>query len=160
MKFITVVVAFLVTFGFAVFLTTLLGANNRSQFPAIENNSTAREISAFIKQDVENGYEMDMAALSGASLFEYSEAVSAYVTVAEAAEDVNFPPDFRFAWQAHMSAWHKHADFLENRTSGKDFYEKEIYRNYSNQREEIKRTWLEVLDISKKYGAVIPQNAY
>ena len=103
MKFITAVVAFSVTFGFAAFLTTLLGANQQLHFQAIENNQTAKDISAFIQQDVDNGEEMDSIAESATSLAEYSQAVTDYVDASESMEDVNLPTDFRLAWQDHMN---------------------------------------------------------
>lgn len=160
MKFITAIVAFSITFGFSAFLTNLLAADYHLQFETAGNNRTGQQISAFLRQDIENGRKMDTFCKASASLPKYSEAVNEYVETSEALEDVNFPPDFRFAWQAHMKAWRSHADFLESHYSRKDFYEQQTYQIYSNQTGEINRTWLKVLDIGKKYGAVIPSNAY
>jgi len=160
MKFITAIVAFSVTFGFSAFLTDLLGANNRLYFQTAETNRTGKEITSLLEQDIENGQASAAVYRSGASLSEYSESVSSYVDASESIEDVNLPPDFRFAWQAHMNAWRRHADFLKsNDFSREGFYERDFFLNYSNQSAEIERTWLIVLDIGRKYGAVIPPNA-
>lgn len=161
MKFITAIVAFSITFGFSAFVAELFGANGQLHSSAGENNRTGQEISSLLRQDIENGQEMDAACQSGASFYEYSEAVSEYAADSAAIEDVNLPPDFRFAWQAHMDAWRGHADFLEqNNYRSEELTEIEFFQKYSKQTSEIKRTWLNVLNIAKKYGAVIPPNAY
>ncbi len=161
MKFITAVAAFAVTFGFSAFLTNFLGLSNQSQFQTARTNRTGQEISSFLQQDIENGEEMDAVCESVGSISEYSEAVGEYADASGAMEDVNFPPDFRFAWQAHMNAWRSHADFLDsNDFSSSELTEKEFLQAYTNQRVEIERTWLNVLNIGKKYGAIIPPNAY
>ncbi len=160
MKFITAIVAFSVTFGFSAFLTELLGANNRLHFQTTEATRTGQEISSLLEQDIANGQESEAVYRSGASLSEYSESVSNYVDASESIEDVNLPPDFRFAWHAHMNAWRNHAEFL--RSSGlsrEELYERDFFLTYLNQNHEIERTWLNVLDIGRKYGAVIPPNA-
>ena len=161
MKFITAIVAFSITFVFSAFLTDLLGANNRLQFQAAGTTRTGQEIASLLKQDIANGEESARVYQSGASLFEYAEAVGNYVDASESIEDVNLPPDFRFAWQAHMNAWRNHADFLKsNSFSNEGFYERDFHLIYKNQSNEITRTWWNVLEIGKKYGAVIPPNAY
>lgn len=160
MKFITAVVVFSVTFGFAAFVTTLLGANQRLHYYAIENNSTSNQISAFIQRDVDNGQEMDIVAQYSPSLFEYSQAVQQYVDSSESMEDVNMPPDFRFAWREHMNAWRAQSDFLNSHYSRNVFDKKEFFRIYTNQNDEIKKTWFNVLEVAKKYNAIIPENAY
>jgi hypothetical protein len=161
MKFITAIVAFSVTFGFSAFLTGLLGANNRLHFQAAETNRTGLEITSLLEQDIANGEESAEIYRSGASLSEYAESVGNYVDASESIEDVNLPPDFRFAWQAHMNAWRRHADSLKSHGfSREEFYERDFFLNYSNQSAEIERTWFNVLNIGKKYGAVIPPNAY
>ncbi len=160
MKFITAIIAFSIAFGFSAFLTDLLGANNRLHFQAAETNQTAQEISSLLEQDIENGQQIDALNPSSMTLFEYSAVVGDYVDASESIEDVNLPPDFRFAWQAHMTAWRRHADFLNiNSLSSNDLDETES-RRYASQSLEIRRTWFKVLDIGKKYGAVIPPNAY
>jgi hypothetical protein len=161
MKFITAIVAFSITFGFSAFLTGLLGANSRLHCQATQTNRTGQEITSLLEQDIENGQESAEIYRSGASLSEYAESVGNYVDASESIEDVNLPPDFRFAWQAHMNAWRRHADFLKlNDFSREGFYERDFSLKYSNQLAEIERTWFNVLDIGRKYGAVIPPNAY
>lgn len=160
MKFITAVAAFSIAFGFSAFLTRLFVPGNQSHFQTTKNKRSGQEISSLLQEDIENGREREAISQEGASVFEYSEAVNEYVDASEAIEDVNLPPDFRFAWQAHMNAWRRHADFLESNFSRKDFFEKRVFQTYLNQRDEIERTWLNVLDIGRKYGAFIPPNAY
>lgn len=161
MKFITAVVAFSIAFGVSAFITDLLGANNRLHFQAAEINRTGLEITSLLERDIANGEESASVYRSGASLFEYAESVSDYVDASESIEDVNLPPDFRYAWQAHMNAWRRHGDFLKsNDFLNEGFYDRDFSLTYSNQTDEITRTWLNVLDIGEKYGAIIPPNAY
>lgn len=161
MKFITAIVAFSITFGFSAFITDLLGANNRLDFQATGTTRAGQDISSLLKQDIANGQESARVYRSGASLSEYAQSVSNYVDASESIEDVNLPPDFRFAWQAHMNAWRSHAEFLKsNGFSREGLYELDFSLTYSNQTDEIERTWRNVLDIGKKYGAIIPPDAY
>lgn len=161
MKFITAIVAFSVTFGFSAFTAQLLGANNQLNFRAAENNRTAQEISFFLEQDIANGEEMDEICQSTDSFSEYSVAVNQYVTASESIEDVNLPPDFRFVWQAHMNAWRRHADFLKSSSYPREIISKNQFsRTFTRQDDEIKSTWLTVLNVARKYDAVIPPNAY
>lgn len=161
MKFITAIVAFSVAFGFSAFVADFLGANNQLHFHAAETNRAGQEITSLLEQDIANGQISEMVLRSDATFYEYSDSVGNYVDASEAIEDVDLPPDFRFAWQAHLNAWRKHADFLKsNAYSRNTVEENEFSRKYANQTYEITRTWWNVLDIAKKYGAVIPPNAY
>ena len=151
MKFITAIVAFSITFGFSTVLAGLLG----------ENNETAQKISSLLKQDIANGQRMDQAYHSGWSSFQFAKVVSDYVDKSQAIDDTNLPADFRVAWQAHMQAWNTHANFL-SRTScvKKKMSAEEISQTIYSQSSEIDATWLNVLRIGKRHGAVIPANAY
>lgn len=161
MKFITAVAAFSVAFGFSVLTAGFLAANNQLHAQYAENNRAGDEISSLLRQDIGNGQERSETCQSTASFFECSEAFTEYVNASTAIEDVNLPPDFRFAWQAHMSAWRRQADFLKaNSFSRNETSKSEFSRIYANQGFEIERTWFDVLDIGKKYGAVIPPDAY
>ena len=161
MKFITAIVTFSIAFGFSTFFAQLLGLNNQIHFRSSENNTTAQEISSLLTQDIANGEEMDEVCQSTDSLSEYSETVSNYVSASESIEDVNLPPDFRFAWQAHMNAWRRHADFLKLSSYPRENISKNQFsRTFARQNDEIQRTWFTVLNVAGKYDAVIPPNAY
>ncbi|HXH70143.1 MAG TPA: hypothetical protein VNI60_07425 [Pyrinomonadaceae bacterium] len=150
MKFITAVVVFSITFGFSTVLAGLFA----------ENNQTGQKISSLLQEDIQNGQEMEEMYRFASSL-DYAEAVSEYVANSQAIDDTNLPADFRFAWQAHMAAWRTHANFL-NRSDcmRKRMSEEEISQILIAQKYEIMTTWMNVLRIGIKYGAVIPPNAY
>ena len=150
MKFITAIVAFSITFGFSTVLAGLLG----------ENNQTAQRISDLLKQDIANGQQMDEIYQSNSS-FEFAEAVNEYVNSSQAIDDTNLPSDFRFVWRTHMEAWRAHADFLiRTDCMRKRMSAEETSRVTIEQKYEIITTWMNVLRIARRYGAVIPSNAY
>ncbi len=151
MKFITAVVAFSITFGFSTVLAGLLG----------ENNQTGQKISSLLERDIANGQEMEEISRFAYSPFEYAEVVTGYVDNSQAIDDTNLPPDFRIAWQTHMQAWRTHANFLNpSNCKKKKMSAAEIPHLITKQKYEITTTWLDVLRIARRHGAVIPFNAY
>ncbi len=151
LKFITAIVAFSITFGFSTALAGLFK----------EDNPTGQKISSLLERDIQNGQEMEQIAHLVASPFELAAKVGEYVDDSQAIDDADLPADFRFAWRTHMEAWRAHANFLSRsdcmrkRMSGE-----EISQTIDSQKSEIDATWLNVLRIGKRYGAVIPANAY
>jgi hypothetical protein len=151
LKFITAIVAFSITFGFSTALAGLFKANN----------PTGQKISSLLKRDIQNGQEMEQIARFASSPFDYAEEVSEYADNSQAIDDTDLPADFRFAWRTHMEAWRTHANFL-NRSScmRKRMNKEEISQIMIAQKVEIDTTWMNVLKIGVRYGAVIPPNAY
>ena len=151
MKFITAVVAFSITFGFSTALAGLFG----------ENNPTGQKISSLLEQDIQNGQEMEQIARFAPSPFEYAEEVSEYANNSQAIDDTNLPADFRVAWRTHMEAWRTYANFLNRSDSmRKRMSKEEISQIILAQKYEISVTWMNVLRIGARHGAVIPFNAY
>ncbi len=168
MKFITHIVAFSAAFIFSVLL---IGAPGGNFVFELQGNQTQRAINVLLRKDVGNGLHRDYKIQiindgnpfsEAASSFEqYAEVISEYVSESETISDDNLPPDFRAAWQTHMLTWREHANFLNQTASVKGkITSEETYQIYKAQDREITKTWLEVLQIARSYGAVIPEGAY
>lgn len=147
----------LIAFAFAFTLSTsLVGLTFDS--------GTAEKVSNFLQQDVQNGLNRDaeIYSLQADDLTSYSpEYVSVlkdYVNESGALDETGLPQDFQVAWLKHMRAWHNFNDFLTNSRNAKNGSE---YRKlYKKHNREITVTWNEVLNVSQKHGATIPDGAY
>ena len=164
MKYITALVAFSVAFGFSVLLVGVPQRNFAFQTFRIQaDTETGRQISFLLQQDEDNGRERDTnyRCASSSSTVEFSKAVNQYVRHSEAIDDAHLPTDFRYVWQTHMKAWRTQADFLrQNNLSSEKILRAEFLRTYRYQNAEINRTWFDVLEVAREYGAVIPRKAY
>jgi hypothetical protein len=162
MKYITAAFAFAVTFGFSVLVIGIPQENYAIRFFAIRaDNETGRQISFLLQRDDDNGREMDANFKFAPSPARFAEAVNQYVNDSEKIDDANLPLDFRNVWLEHLKAWRAQADFLkQSNLSDEKITEAEFLQTYRYQNAEIRRTWFDVLDVARDYGAVIPRNAY
>lgn len=162
-KHITAAVIFAATFGASVFFVGVPQTSRRTTrtFSSYADSRTAMQISLFLQQDDDNGRLMEANIKNDPSPARYAEAVSRYVSHSEELEDVNLPPDFRYAWHEHLEAWRAQAEFLQaSDLSDEAILDAEFLGTYRRQNAEIRRTWFDVLDVAEKYGAAIPEGAY
>ena len=161
-KIITALVAFFATFIFSVGLALMFTPIDQNQVVALRlgnNNRYARDISNLLRQDIQNGVDRRE------SYEEYDEAdsVAEYAQTSAQINDENLPRDFQSAWRTHMETWQNYADFLrdmENPKLRQNYTERQISLMNAEHNTKINTTWYEVLRVSRKYGTVIPANAY
>lgn len=176
-KTILSIVAFIVAFGFSVFLASFFitkpiqpiflssdyGSRSTSCFKERFMSSEARSISAFLRQDISNGrerdrniYQLKVGARTpfGENTFdEYTVIVDQYVDDADKLDTNDLPQDFQEKWEKHLKAWQDYAEFL-NDLKGENVKSSErILRSDSQFNKEIDATWYEVLRVAKTYGA-------
>ncbi|MGI8556688.1 MAG: hypothetical protein ACR2LT_10080, partial [Pyrinomonadaceae bacterium] len=99
-----------------------------------------------------------------------ADATEDYVDASQSMDSSDLPADLQQAWQAHINAWRKHADYVnEVKTIAEKYSTPEskdgkmngflFYLNngnkYNIQAAEINRTYDEVLRIAGKYGVYI-----
>jgi len=150
-KQITTLAAFIVTFAISVTIANFFTIE-QGAVVLRGNSRTAQQITTLLKQDIANGQD-------GYLNENYIISTFNYVNDSESIDDSNLPRDFQLAWRAHMRAWRKQANFLETKGS-LEFSNAAFVRAYSVNRNEINRTWWEVLRIADKHGAEIPAGAY
>ncbi len=171
MRFLSGIVAFIVTFGLSVTVVGLLFG-----FPKVESSSQVYKVSNYnssakykirnlIRRDVRNGYYRNLkvrkidgyTSMSESDLYnnsEYREAISEYVRRSSNISDAGMPEDFQYAWRNHMKAWQKQANYLNSMDYGND------YSKYSDNTNEINQTWYQVLRIAQRYGVKIYPRYY
>ncbi len=168
------IIAFVTAFSISVGIASLLQPQREehSCFWALgrnkveetfENPEVAAKITALLEEDIANGNLRDtklQQLINDAvepSEYESQKAIITreYWQVSSTIETENLPDDFVRAWQKHMQAWEKYADFLEDSTRAdyKHCGERKYHKKISD-------TWYEVLRIAKQYGAEIPEGAY
>ena len=151
LKSITAIVAFSIAFGFSALVAGLFA----------EPNVIGEEISALLRQDIANGQEVDEVYRFTTSSFEKARAVDDYAVKMELLDDNDLPADFRVAWREHKQAWRTQANFLARISYLRNkMTAAEIAQITDKQGIQIDMTWLNVLRISQKHGAVIPSNAF
>ena len=161
-KIITALVAFFATFIFSVGLALMFTPIDQNQVVALRlsnNNRYARDISNLLRQDVQNGIDRSDSDAE----YDEAESVADYAQNSAQINDENLPRDFQNAWRTHMDAWQNYADFLRDLENPKfrgNFTEKQISQMNAEHNSKINTTWYEVLRIARKYGTVIPANAY
>ena len=159
-RFITAIVAFVVTFIFSAGLVRIIFPASAVQYvftnrPQYTNRNSS-EIESFLLRDIRNGEtRMDrISSLRDTDNERYSadfaDAVMNYSITSSNMDAGRFPQDFQNAWREHMKAWRDYADFLNDT---KDFSSSKCAERHYNA--EINRTWVEVLRIGRNYGAYV-----
>ncbi|MCD9187753.1 MAG: hypothetical protein LUM44_15135 [Pyrinomonadaceae bacterium] len=176
-KTILSIAAFIVAFGFSVFLASLFmtkplqtvfvssdyGSRPTSCFKERFMSREARSISAFLRQDISNGRERDRDIYKlrvgtrtpfGETAFDdYAVIIDEYVNEANNLNANDLPQDFQEKWEKHLKAWQDYAEFL-NDLKGENVKSSErILRQDGQFNKEIDATWYEVLRVGKTYGA-------
>lgn len=165
-KHYTALFAFVATFAISA---TVAGFFKIEQgaFVLWDETKTAQKITELLSKDIANGRERILNE-------DYAITTLSYVDNSESLDDSNLPSDFRQAWRAHMKAWRSHSDFLNNtpryvevsahrtaneyRTANES--SRRVRKLFSQNVNEINRTWSKVLKIAEKHGAEIPAGAY
>lgn len=161
-KHILALVTFVVTFVSSTVLVALLfpSAFKPTIRTVVYNqrykNPMAQRMTEFLRKDINNGINRRDRFSEDRTLAVRTED---YVSASESMSYEEFPMDFQNAWEAHMRAWRKQADFLNSLDSDKYSDESMERMSYRNT-EEINRTWYEVLRIARQNGAAIPAGAY
>lgn len=166
-KSILSLIAFFTTFIFCVTLIGLPKNNFYSRFSDANYSAQNRQnVRNFLWADINRGRQRNIE--SSDDLVSLADSVESYVDEAQSSDDSNLPADLRAAWQQHMNAWREHSDFLNNVKASPDRLDSYDLGNndlnlsdaemqtYSNQSNEINRTWYEVLRVGRKYGAYVP----
>jgi hypothetical protein len=161
------IIAFLAAFSISATIASIWKPKKEERIcihQVAKNRQTAERITALLREDISNGRLRDGQLLEliekdvEPSDYEAQKAVLTrkYWQSSNSIETKDLPDDFVEAWQRHMRAWGKYADFLEN--ASETSYKQCKERKYQK---EISDTWEEVLRIAKeKYGAEIPEGAY
>ena len=161
-KIITALVAFFATFIFSVGLALMFTPIDQNQVVALKlgnHNRYARDISNLLRQDIQNGVERKEVYEENSE----AESVAEYAQNSAQINDENLPRDFQVAWRTHMNTWQNYADFLrdlENPKLRQNYNERQINQMNAEHNTKINTTWYEVLRVARKYGTVIPANAY
>ena len=128
-------------------------------------------------QDINNGRARNQELMnidgigediqSSSNIIQIAETTEEYVDESQSLDASGLPADFQQAWQAHMDAWRVQADYLNqikataekyslnNQKTG-HLFNLNSNNSYSNQSDEINRTWYQVLRVGRKYGAYVP----
>lgn len=179
-KIILSAAAFIVAFGFSVFLASLFistpavsfvtvsdhGVPNSSCLKQRYQSETALSISSLLRQDTNNGRERDRelrrvltdrrVPFGEPNFNDYAEIVDEYVNTSESLGTSGLPVDFHNAWDEHLKAWRDYRDFLNemkdfDRMSNSSTEKLERLENkYST---EIDQTWYKVLRVGRNHGA-------
>ena len=180
-KNILSLIVFSAAFVFSVMLVGLPKNNFYSKLNEAQSAGRNRQnIRTFLLTDINNGRFRDRQLLSIEGVGESFQTASNINQIAETTEEYfldaqslsasDLPPDFQAAWQAHLNAWQKQVDYLNEiketanaypadnfdaqKPSGRLFkIDSETYR--SND-EEIEQSWYQVLRVGRKYGAYVP----
>lgn len=177
-KSILSIAAFVIAFSGSVALASLFGAKAyRTDFSFCNYTSnnfkarryqteTARQITVFINNDINNGYARDRKIYSRTNNFRpafessvypaYAGAVEEYVDNSSNMAAESLPGDFQNAWNEHMQAWRDYSEFLNDMKSSsvrKTMDMDELLNADNEYSREINRTWYEVLRTGKTYGA-------
>lgn len=166
-KTLTSIIAFVLAFSISATIASIWQSENEKSIcihRVTKDKQTAERITALLREDISNGRLRDRLLLEliekdvEPSDYEAQKAVLTrkYWQSSNSIETKGLPDDFVEAWQRHMRAWEKYADFLEG--ASKFDYKQCKEKKYHK---EISDTWEEILRIAKeKYGAEIPEGAY
>lgn len=176
MRIILGIIAFTITFGLSTGLVGILFGFPQAEakpFSYKKKYTTAYKykIKKLLRKDVRNGDLRNIKVNrlyakegSYSSLYykdEYRKVINDYYIKSSSMNDSFLPEDFKYAWREHMNAWKKQAEYLNSLQdeSYEDGIESNV-RRYSDNTNEINRTWFQVLRIAKRYGVKIPRNYY
>jgi hypothetical protein len=169
MRFLSGIIAFIITFGLSVTTVGLLFG-----FPKAETNhqvynnyssSAKYKIKSLITRDVRNGYYRNLKVrkidgymnMSETELYNndvYQKSINEYVRRSATISDAGLPDDFKYAWRMHMKAWKKQANYLNALEFNSDV------SSYADNTQEINETWYQVLRIAQRYGVKIHPRYY
>lgn len=176
-KTILSVAAFIIAFGFSVFLASLFmttptqtifvssdyGTRPTSCFRQRYQSPEAREISALLRQDISNGRERDRnlyqlkvgarTPFGEENFDDFADVMEHYVESSSGLNANDLPPDFQAAWEKHMTVWQDYSNFLNNMKDIDVNSSEGILRLDNKYSNEINATWYEVLRVGKRYGA-------
>lgn len=170
MKIFLGFIAFTLTFGLSASLVGILFG-----FPQPEVKSYVSDyrydsvhtnkIERFLKRDVRNGDLRNDAAFDlfagEESIKEYRKSVNDYYIKSSSMNDSNMPEDFKYAWREHMNAWKDQASYLNSLEDNADILgTNPSAKNYSDNTDEINKTWYQVLRIADRYGVDIDRSYY
>lgn len=134
-----------------------------------------KSVSDFLAQDVSNGFERDTYIqflfykdLSKHEIYtssEYKKIINQYTERSENLDDSGLPADFQAAWRDHVAAWREQTNFLNQSRTHCNMYkhassDEEFFRAFTQQDDEITRTWFRVLSVARSHGVSIPRNYY
>ena len=178
-KTILSVVAFIAAFGISAAFAKMFVTETQTEYvftPVYnsqptscflrKNAAAADKIASLIASDYLNGNESGKAAYDyqateviwsdKASFSSYANAIEQYADMSGSLRANDLPSDFQIEWREHMKAWSDYSDFLNrmkksaNSTAltGEELQQLEAFHS-----REIKRTWKEVLQSGRSYGA-------
>lgn len=155
-KQIASVAAFVIAFTFAVNVTPQTQPSSGQHFFTNERVTPERPaMTKLLQKDIRNGLER----IDHGSKESYPQRVADYIEESSALDDSHTPLEFQQAWHEHLDAWRNYSRYLNSL----DAEELQNYRDTAQHQRlnaEISRTWFEVLDITRNYGAKVPANAY
>ena len=169
------IVAFAASAAFAnLFITKpqtvseyVLASNYRptSCFTHRNNSTIPDKISAFIREDKNNGLKRDKPyrvgvdahpSFSNSDFPIYAEAVEQYVDESSSIKASDLPNDFQVEWRTHMKAWRDYSEFLNRmkKSSNRAALSSEEIKEVDDFHTRIiNGTWQEVLETGANYGA-------
>ncbi len=130
------------------------------------NSAVANKIADFINADKRNGRESERAAYEygrdiftktdGSAISGYADAVEGYVDDSSRLDADALPDDLQPAWREHIKAWRDYSNFLNrmkksSNRAGWSVEELESTDDFHSR--EITRTWRNVIQIGRSYGA-------
>ncbi len=144
--------------------TAYFNHNHTHCFHLQYDTVTADAIDGFLRQDINNGErrfrQLDVVdetltpPFGTSSMDEYAETVGKYVDESSSMDDGNLPRDVRGAWRKHMRAWNDYAEFLKV-SDDLNYSRKKLRIKDLQYGIEIKRTWYNLLRISRTYGSYV-----
>ncbi len=171
-KNILSVVAFIAAFGLSVAFASLFISKNTYSCSSTnylkykQNPATAEAITDLIHEDYVNGYnrsekiydigESYPPDVNSVAFADYAEAIEGYVDDSSSMDANDLPGDFQTAWRGHMEAWRDYSTFLNQSAdiSGRTACSlRKFNATESLHNQKINRTWFEVLQIGRSYGA-------
>ncbi|MCS6873144.1 MAG: hypothetical protein N2Z23_05460 [Pyrinomonadaceae bacterium] len=121
------------------------------------------QITTLLEKDIENGRirndrlkEVLNSQDSVESRKNIARITKEYVEASRSISTEDLPPSFVKAWEKHLRAWEKYADYLNELSATQE----DVDAKANQLRNEINETWMKVLKVAKRYNAEIPQNAY
>jgi hypothetical protein len=176
MKIILGIIAFTLTFGLSSTLVGLLFGFPQPSPQTFTSNAKYSsaykyKIKRLLKRDVRNGElrnrQVDKLYTNNgdfSSLYsnaEYRQSINDYYVKSSSMNDSNLPDDFKYAWREHMKAWKNQASYLNSLQDGSfSNGDESPVENYTDNTNEINRTWFQVLRIAERYGVEINRNYY
>lgn len=172
-KHIAALITFFAAFAFSAFIALLFAAPKVYQVPPVSSSSLrtydsrcsrryGEKIRMFLDQDKQNGAERrsslyfdEDSDVSRQSITEEANSIAEYSNKSGSMDAGKLPSDFQSAWNSHMLAWSKYAEFMQ-KAKTKKMDSEELYQRKNEYIDDINSTWDDVLETGRGYGADLP----